>query len=264
MRMFSINKKEGVMDVKGILKAASSPIAVTFFCISIFGCASIPKEMKEKGFVAWNYETSINPEERGKGAPVSISVTDLESSPPERTIGGWGAILRLVPGASAFAPLAIWSNSQPLGFLGIFKFFGLEQWEIERILVDELNQNGFQAFLESEDGKIDYLIEGSVDFEIRARTHFLNLGGPGFFLSIPFCWIIPHSKYRITCTAHFDVISDDGEKVLLSEDYVSIREYNVGLLYNVQENLYTFGQKVFPQIVEDFILDLNEIPASKW
>ncbi len=220
--------------------------------------------MEEMGIVGWNYESPLAPADRAQ-APVTIRVTDLESE-PRREGDVAGLFLQFIPTASALSPYIGMVNQRPIGVKLIPPVKELGQWEIEEILVDELNGNGFTAFCDDDSRPADLRLVGQADFSTKSRAHYLGLGVFTYAIAIV-TWPFPMMHFRQVGTAHLELQSDDGERTLMAKDYISVRQYHVSEiqgLFNYEKNPdIPLGKYILPEMVEDFILDMSEIPAAE-
>ena len=242
---------------------------VGLLLISMWGCASYPVAMQEKGMVAWNYKSPpVNEESKSVTIQKSLSIKDLEKKEPRFKINP-NAGLSLFPILSIpnfFLTTQEFTNYNFYDQIGPFpeRNTGLKKGEIEGILVNELQRNRIFKDVVYGDVKKDYALQGSVNFYLNIYRHISGLGT--FFwggLIIP-ALTLPFETDELICEAHFEIVTQDSKKTVFSKDYTSTISYNMGLFYNDSKYYEAFGDEAFPKIVQQFISDVKAIPASAW
>lgn len=277
---------------RAVKKSAVYIIAAIVVIVS--GCASRQLPDMSKGTVACCYESKIKPADgSAQKTPVSLSIHALEKDPYESHISP-RLILSFIPilsfinmamptgtavnvdysrinGASAETANKDNSNAnshnspkQTRPGHGDHNN-GKKQREVEDILKQEIAKSGIvrDVSLSEEGKKADYEIKGSVNFIGNVYIHASGLGF--LYVGLLPMFTLPTSSQEAVCKAHFDVVSKKTGAAILSKDYSAKRSYAQGLVYNGDvKALAAFGKEVFPEVVEEFIADMQALPKDAW
>ncbi len=224
------------------------------------GCATLPATAKEKGIVAWSYQTQISQtHEAGPNAPQLI-VGDLQTGPPEIDASVGHNALKAFPILSLMGKPVTANNSiYPLPSQGV------GQWELERILAEELGKAGlFGKVTQGESGK-GYLLAGTVDFKTNYYMHHSGMGSILYVFSLVGVLFLPDASMEVLCNAHFDLLAPDGKTVVFTKDYQGRSKYFTGIVYNnLSRHETAYGGEVFPQVVAQLVEDLKALPEMAW
>jgi len=230
--------------------------------------------LREKGLIGCSYRSVVGPEGRRTPAgreliPVSVRVDPIRLSPPHRLWRGdvpWTAAL--IPVAGLFLP----PNQECVNALAIRSeaelrncpedLATLQHGEVQKLLSQEIGKSGLFAAVGCQESMVgDYVLRGKCDLKFIEHRHYSGLGI--FFIGLLPIFTCPTSTNDMSCAAHFEVVSRDGGRTLLSKDYESHIHYVVWV-YNSGRVFRAYGRELFPQIVTQLIEDLEAIPHDRW
>lgn len=241
---------------------------VSLICSS---CGFAPHEMRQKGIVAGCYCSVTEHSEYGvRKMPVSLCVTDLKSDHPSESSSMLG-IIKLIPILSLIPIPNRYTNSLyepgrfPIYDIGnaSVRLIHLRSDEIERILVQEIQRSGLVDDIALGGEPKDYDIRGKVNFRLENYGHLSGLGV--FYGALIPVILLPGSTKSFKCEAYFEVVSPEDQKVYFAKDYVCKATWLNFPLANTERMWHTFGEEVFPVIVERFLSDLSalDLPARR-
>lgn len=220
--------------------------------LMLLGCS---KNVK-MGLVNGYYSMVVkNGEQAIEKNQVTIRINDLESNPPSRK-EPIIVLIKIFPLISLIPIHAVETNK-------IRRVTELRYDEVEEILLKELQKSGIVEDVTYKGEPKDYDIRGKINFIFKENTHFSGLGFLLYY-GILQMLTLPWSSAQFICEAHFDVVSADGTRVLLSKDYYARSKWQYHILYDNDRLLSSHGQEVLPQIVTQFISDLKALPQSVW
>jgi len=209
----------------------------------------------EQGLVEGYYNTVVqNGGQSTKKNPVTIRINDLVNDPLSKK-DPLSGVVKLFPLLSLIPVHVVHTNQ-----IGRMK---LGNSEFEEILAKELRRSGIVEDVTYKGEQKDYDIRGKVNFIYKDNMHTSGLGLLVYYCLLP-TLILPTSTARFTCEAHFEVVSADGTRVLLSKNYIAKSKWQYYLLYDNDRVRSCYGQEVLPQIVKQFIADLKALDPSVW
>ena len=220
--------------------------------LTVLGCS----KHIEQGLLEGHYkEIAQNGGQVIKKDPVTIRINDLENVPLSKK-EPFSAVIKLFPLLSLIPINAVYTNQ-----IGRMK---LGQDEVEDILLRELQKSGIAEDVTYKGEPKDYDIRGKINFIYKNNYHASGLGILLYQNSLLFMLILPSMTARFTCEAHFEVVSADGTKVILSKDYIAKSKWQYYIMYDNDRARSCYGQEVLPQIVKQFIADLKALDPSVW
>jgi len=226
------------------------------------GCVTyIPKNEIPKGYATWNYKSQLGSidEHDAKRLSIAVNIKDLTNQNSDFKGSGIGVVLAFFPVVSLLTPSSIRTNH----VIGCADEGALtvKKGDVERIFVDELRKSKLFTSVEYSKESSDYKIMGKIDFIEEDKLHFSGFGGL-LFCVIPF---LPTTTVTLSINSHLELVSSNGLRTLLSKDYKSEIEYQFNPnSYNNNRQCTAYGEELLPQIISEFIRDINEIPSTTW
>ncbi len=275
---------------KQVVKKSS--LALIAFIVIASGCASHPPDMS-KGLVACCYESMIKPPDGNtRQIPVSLGISALERDPYEHHISPRFIL--------SFIPIVSFVNmAKPTGteINPDYARLASHKTRKEKKSKDrDRNRNKYQAETisaspgdEKKAGELEEILKQEIqksglvrdvsltqggkrsDFEIRGKVNlihnlYLHTSGLGIlYIGLLPMFTLPSSSQESACEAHFDVVSTKDNRVLLSKDYYAKARYADGPVYRgIEKSLWAYGEEVFPEIVQEFVEDMQSLPRDAW
>lgn len=232
---------------------------VVSFSVTVFSCAVPPNEFYRDGIVAWNYHSLV--EQRNAPIIASIRIDDVKSEPPSIEAPALG-IIKVIPVVCLIPIRNVYVNQVHERSYPVYNIWGfaeqtepLRKNEIERILSEEIKRARIARDVILDNGQSNFTIRGSINFSYSIDGHVSGLGLFYSFLSP----ILPGSTDSFHCQAHFDVLSCDGLRILMSKDYEAHDKHQYFLFGTSDRRWMTYGKKILPIIIRDFIRDLDAL-----
>jgi len=225
------------------------------------GCMS--SAVRTDGFVGWNYRSAVAQTDAQSQTriPVSIQIESLDHGPASVDMGMPGGILRVVPILSLISSPFVYVNSVPDGkSLGLTEI-RLKTNELEGILAGEITKADLfeKATVGGTDG--DFLIKGDVALRFEMQRHFSGLGI--LYIALLPALLLPADAETFKCEAHFEIVSTRSNTTVLSKDYVAKSRWQCWI-YNQPRIWESYGDEVFPKIVDSLLADMKALPRSAW
>jgi len=241
-----------------MIKTTMRQLALLFIVVlACTACSPIPMAAKEQGIIAWNYKPAVETERRPAKSTPKLTINDLQTAPPSIDAKVGNNALKLLPILSLAAKPDIFHNS----LFGLPNQ-GVNQWEVEKLLADELKKSGLFSKVTTSDSNKGYRLKGSVNFESRWHFHSSGLGSLLYAFSLIGVLALPDSTWEIICNAHFDLL-DSNNRTVLSKDYQGRSKYLTGALYGNNARFQTaYGAEVLPQVVKQLVTDMQALPIA--
>lgn len=249
--------RKTIFLIKSCFKYEFIFIIIMFFV----GCTSI-----ERGNLIQPYYKPVfmndQPETKVLGA---IHINTIEFDKPSMD-NHWITFpirsIKIVPGLSLI-PLVDRTCINSCPYNSLNEKIILQKGELEEILVSEMRNTGLFSEVGSQGTQGDYDVKGRVNFTIENYTHYSGLGF--MYLGMIWTFFLPLGTDYYTCEAHFEVISLKDNKVILSKDYKAEVQKYINLfnpqdnynIYDTEISKIVIGEQIFPNIVRDFISDIN-------
>jgi len=259
-----------------VMRQATSGMGSCLALAALLGAAAsgCMPPLREKGIIGCSYRSVVDLAAEGTPGsratiPVSLRVDPIGFSTPRRARRAevpWLAALFPIVGL-LLPPHQECVNALAVGAGGEFQDYPkslvtLQDGEVQKLLYQEIKKSGLFTTVTCGGGVVaDYVVRGRCDLKFIEHRHYSGLG-------ILYCGLLPiltcpAATNDMRCAAHFEVVSRDGDRTLLSKDYESRIRYLMWV-YNSGRVFRAYGRELFPRIVAQLIEDLEAIPRDGW
>jgi len=220
------------------------------------GCATKPASMLSNHYVSPIPATPTRADRT-----LSIRVNDLQSNAVDRTMGPLLIPKAIVPLIGLLPTTDGKLVNTIAGPPGMSPTLAAD--EVEKILTAELQRSGLGSEVSFGGVAKDLDISGQINFMMKVNLHMSGLG-IFYHKGVLPMFIFPNASYQAICNAQFEVTATNDQTMLLSKNYVADSGWWMQWpLYNGQRVQSAYGKEVLPQIISQFLADLDSALAVR-